>query len=767
MNRQKNFFNSLSPIILENEKERSIYNEALNYALNNQDINNIAITGIYGSGKSTIWNTYVYKNKLDKIITVSLAKYDRLNNSNKDNLDNSINNENRIENQIMNQILSQINMKQIPLSKYVFKRNRSLINTIVNSFLILSMFISALIFILLNFVSVKLKTLFGDFENKYFYLVILLLFFIPLIYFLVIFINKNKFKIWKLNFKFAEAKSNDSNFDDETVFDRNIKELAYLLISSKSKIVVFEDLDRYDNVYIYSKLRELNFLINQNIKKHKKSKKIKFIYILKDDLFNPNDKVKFFDFIIPVFPLINSKTSSSELFSLLNKADSYFENNNKAIEIISSYVEDMRLIKNIVNEYIIYLNSFLDKVDESNKDKILSLIAFKNLFPKEFNNLWKNEGFLFELFKKIENQKEEDINKLKTEIHEFNNKEIENKINKIINLSYSEYLSEQINNQIVIFEPKNQKEKFIKALVAEGLLDNNFWYYLPNFSIDNLEDCSLEDKKYLNYLTYETEEILDPFMKLENVKRILSFLDSNENLYKSKDVLNKSVLEECLIEKKDQSLKLILNNVEKYQNYEKLINIMEQLNYTDLNYLLNFLVKIQFINKEEIFEKILMSNIENEDKMKCLKFSEAKISNLFSLSKDSVSSEVFDFLLEYNKIEFNLNNLKYISSKTINKNTFKYINSNFSEKTKHYFENRDLIPFDYKLLVRGGNLDNDIYDSLIKIVKDNRGRPIKHLTNQINKEQIKKLIQENWIADTKQNRSIFKEVCPEFLSYFN
>lgn len=42
----------------------------------NKDIKNIAITGIYGAGKSTVWKSYAAKKKLKNIIAVSLGKYE-------------------------------------------------------------------------------------------------------------------------------------------------------------------------------------------------------------------------------------------------------------------------------------------------------------------------------------------------------------------------------------------------------------------------------------------------------------------------------------------------------------------------------------------------------------------------------------------------------------------------------------------------------------------------------------------------------------------
>ncbi|HEK9954882.1 TPA: hypothetical protein TT574_000697 [Streptococcus equi subsp. zooepidemicus] len=59
-----NKFNTLTPEILKGNKQ--IYTEALDYAFSNNDIKNIAMTGIYGPGKSTVWNTYVHQKRLYK-----------------------------------------------------------------------------------------------------------------------------------------------------------------------------------------------------------------------------------------------------------------------------------------------------------------------------------------------------------------------------------------------------------------------------------------------------------------------------------------------------------------------------------------------------------------------------------------------------------------------------------------------------------------------------------------------------------------------------
>ena len=115
-------FESLTPKILN--KNNPIYTRALDFAFDDDSIKNIAITGVYGSGKSTIWNTYVKEKNLKNIITVSLGKYEDECVKSKYNNDGKVDNnscstkvdneqENRIERQIINQIVSQIDSKKI------------------------------------------------------------------------------------------------------------------------------------------------------------------------------------------------------------------------------------------------------------------------------------------------------------------------------------------------------------------------------------------------------------------------------------------------------------------------------------------------------------------------------------------------------------------------------------------------------------------------------------------------------------------------------
>ncbi|HFR3592415.1 TPA: hypothetical protein ACHVDF_002070 [Streptococcus suis] len=428
-----NKFNALTPEILKGNKK--IYTEALDYAFSNNDIKNIAITGIYGAGKSTVWNTYVHEKELSSIITVSLGKYknnikddgNRLkevslintSNSESDGIENKHSNEkqraedadddNRVERQLINQILSQIESKKIPLSKYGFKSNKNFFSICLQSFAFLSIICSLLLWIirddLISFVNEQYK----NFNGISLMFLCAILLFVPLFYYLYIFNRGNKFRISKIAFKGAEANVNDSNID-ESVLDRDIKELVYLLRSSDSKIVVFEDLDRYNNTSIYTKLRELNFLLNHYVKISGDKKPVRFIYMLKDSLFFSKNRTKFFDFILPIVPIVDSKTSENELIELFKAVENAPDRS--VLADISLYVDDMRLLKNIVNEYIVYSKIIpLGQIDlESNK--LFALITLKNIFPNEFDLLQEDKGFIRTVFDKLEANKKKVVNNL-------------------------------------------------------------------------------------------------------------------------------------------------------------------------------------------------------------------------------------------------------------------------------------------------------------------------------------------------------------------
>ncbi len=298
---RKHKFNSLTPEVLPENK--AVYTEALDFAFSNNDIKNIAITGIYGAGKSSVWKTYEEKEKLKNVVTVSLGKYE-------DNLSDEIpenpeqgedgvkleghqqgkdysDSENRLEKQLINQILSQIPVEQIPLSKYRFKQNKNKYQLFSQVFMTIIFLISIIFWMLKDDVILNKVVLeaFGDTASTWILFGSIIGFIIPLSYFLYGFYKENKIRLSRINLKGAEANLKDDDDKDESILDRDIKEIVYALSYSNTNIVVFEDLDRYENITIFTKLRELNFLVNSHLKIKNDDRVVRFVYMLRDGLF--------------------------------------------------------------------------------------------------------------------------------------------------------------------------------------------------------------------------------------------------------------------------------------------------------------------------------------------------------------------------------------------------------------------------------------------------------------------------------------------------
>lgn len=97
-----------------------------------------------------------------------------------------------------------------------------------------------------------------------------------------------------------------------------MNEVLYLFENVDAEVIVFEDMDRFDATGIFERLREINTLANaQRLKERKPI--LRFFYLLRDDIFVPKDRTKFFDFIVPVIPVIDSSNSYDQFIAHLRR----------------------------------------------------------------------------------------------------------------------------------------------------------------------------------------------------------------------------------------------------------------------------------------------------------------------------------------------------------------------------------------------------------------------------------------------------------------
>lgn len=376
------------------------YLKALLWALKNrrkENIKNIALTGPYGSGKSSILKTFQkhYKGEDLKFLEISLATF-KEENPKVDKIGDEIEPDKSqllrlIETSILEQIFYHEEDDKVPDSRFKKIKSYSKKQLFGNAACLL-LFIIA---ILNYFFPYLIQSIFKDYPfsgnvcNWLHYggiiLIILGVFFI--IYKSIRLINS--ITLNKLNIQNAEIGFGDNN-SNKSILNHHIDEILYFFSVRPYNVVIIEDLDRFRETEIFTKLREVNLLLNSS--ERTKRKDIVFIYAVRDEMFTDKERAKFFDFIIPIIPIINSSNSGEILRS---KKDKYsYDISDRFIEDISFYIDDMRLLNNICNEFYLYKQ----KLNESlNQDKLFAIITYKNIYPNDFVKLSCNEGDLYEI----------------------------------------------------------------------------------------------------------------------------------------------------------------------------------------------------------------------------------------------------------------------------------------------------------------------------------------------------------------------------------
>lgn len=536
-------FKSLTPKVSGENKK--VYNEALDFAFNNNDIKNIAIAGNFGAGKSTVWNIYMNERKMKNVIMVSLGKYEdepikyyseeKEEQNTETKKEEQIEENNKIERKIINQISAQIKAEKIPLSKYKFKKNKSSCYAFKQTLPIISITLGI---ICLKYRKEIEKLFMPTLIDKRLILMFIfnvLLILCPIVYYAFEFIIHNKMNISKISIKGTEANFGEEFKEDETILDRDMREIVYLLSNSETEAVVFEDLDRYENNEIFTKLRELNFLLNSYIKTQKpnNSKLIRFVYMVRDGLFFSKNRTKFFDFIIPIVPIIDSKNSDSIILKELKNSEHKIEDT--LIFKISLYIDDMRLLKNIINEYEIYANIIPLKKFELDNNKLFSLIVLKNIFPKEFEQLQSDQGYVYNVI----NRKNKYRDKLIATYHRTNKRldylevcclnkfeAMASKISTKISYNGSENFTWA---EILEKQSKVPKERFnIKE--DYHLLSINYDDFIENYVYKN-------DKEIKAYIEELPENIESQKEKLKKQKQELNKKIEDINVKSLKEIL--------------------------------------------------------------------------------------------------------------------------------------------------------------------------------------------------------------------------------------
>ena len=387
--------------------------KALEWAVASDRIKNIALSGPYGSGKSSIIETFLRRNPLlkGKSIKISLATFTQ------ETENGPVVVSENLEEGILKQLFYKVKQCKIPQSRYR-KLHKIEYRPIFWKTVLCALVILAMLFIFCPntfesgydlildagfkiYNGIKRKDVVID-ERLLTSITFLGFAFLSLLVLagfsriLQLFAARLIIKEIKLP---ADTTIGQKGSEGESIFNKNMDEIVYFFEATDFRFVFIEDLDRFKDPEIFIQLRELNTLLNscETIKEP-----VVFIYAIRDDMFKDSERTKFFDFIIPVIPIINSTNSGESLLEMLQQSNQEgikHDISRGFVLDISPFISDMRILQNVYNEFVLYKATLKTGQKLSLHDEqIMSLIVFKNLYPDEFAALQAERGVVKEAF---------------------------------------------------------------------------------------------------------------------------------------------------------------------------------------------------------------------------------------------------------------------------------------------------------------------------------------------------------------------------------
>ncbi|WP_314581351.1 hypothetical protein [uncultured Streptococcus sp.] len=695
-----------------------VISQALEFAISDvSETTNVAITGNYGAGKSSVIETFELKKKDKKFIHISLAQYD-------ESKKNELNNReiNTIEGKIINQLLHQIEPNSIRKSIFKTLDAESQIDPKKNTVFLFSIL---LLFLYLNLWTDFIKDIdwltwtIHPIVRLSALVILFTLFFYGIFYLLKL--QRDIGFIKHLSLKSDKIETDIEVFSNESskvsYFDRYLDDVIYLFKQSEADVIVFEDIERFNDSRIFEKIKELNIVINRKRKVCRESKLV-FFYLVKDDLFESQERTKFFDFIIPIVPVVTASNSYDQLSKILKGMELYEELDEKFLFNISLYLDDMRLINNICNEYLTYKESLSTlKLDP---EKVFSMIVYKNIFPKDFSLLQKNQGYLYELL----HSKDEQIEKRKKELTkkiqslEENIKRVQEEHLKDEVELYGSIFQIPVGKAVVKVNGKSQAEfssyrEFIMELLKEDSIITSFADFYDAYRNESRTEEKL-DSVFPDRNSIEFRERL----KNTRCKNILS--DLNESLE-----FEKSILYELSRTK--------FYNIEDFDSeYSELIKENPQFD------IIPFLIRNAYIDEtyQDYLTYFYGGTITKEEK----EFIRNVISghgNNYDISLTNIDEIVI-------RLELN----RYTDSCVLNYSLFEHLLTDRTENIVSYSQKLELI---FK--------QEKIEDFLIKFYNH-----ANQLENNAKKEEIHKAFFENWL---RTNIHSFKKYLTYISTYID
>lgn len=341
-------------------------------------------------------------------------------------------------------------------------------------------------------------------------------------------------KISKISTKYFDTDLCDKQ--EKNILSKYLDELIYYFVKTKVNIVVFEDLDRLENQRIFIHLKELNNILNAYmINNH--FPKITFIYSVNDNVFTDKKDqnqmlniVKFFDFSVPIIPYCNKLNMGNYLIQIKknNSHDNKYQYlRNDLLIQLGAYIPELRLCKNILNEFEIYTHQ-LKHNPNIDYSELFSLIVIKNIDVISFKMLEDKDPLVDslisikeDLINSILEKKQNELNQVAMDDNEAYTKissalqDVQKKYLKEFISVYPTCGSKNITNDVIDYlssETLNGLDDLIdkgEVKIAEDYDEKGNPLYVhhfripktkfSNFKINNISYQEASDKEYYYY----------------------------------------------------------------------------------------------------------------------------------------------------------------------------------------------------------------------------------------------------------------------------
>lgn len=400
-------------------ESHKVYFDLLVRAIAHEDTRNVALTGAYGTGKSSVLSHLLesaeYSERIVGLSLSTVAPRDRETQAPQPADESPTSRVNQIQKEIVKQLLYRTPVRKVPQSRFrratVPKRAGDFWLAVVVGLVV------AVVLFLLGPLHPLITSWFSETWRHVLAYGIAATAIVGLTWALIVAIRVRPLMSASVN---AAITTVTLTKQSDTYFDAYLDEIVYFFEATEKDIVVIEDLDRFEDVQVFDTLRSLNGLLNNS---GQIGRRIVFIYAIRDSVFEeigspdlPEEpthalsdhakqalkrasRTKFFDIIIPVVPFV-SPDNARDVMSTAMKSKAY-KIDPGLIRLAARHVADMRLIHNIRNEFEIYRNELVVPemaLPDITDDLVFAIVLFKNTHLADYESIRHRDSALDHLY---------------------------------------------------------------------------------------------------------------------------------------------------------------------------------------------------------------------------------------------------------------------------------------------------------------------------------------------------------------------------------